>query len=101
MDLHGVENLELPAIQTLTGFFVTHASILTPDTSRTLSPSLLRRTGRSATLVFKALYHKTLSRQAVASVDCYTSLHLSVRGCYTSELLRYPWQMTASKSITW
>ena len=51
MDLHGVENLELPAIQTLTGFFVHHASILTPDTSGTLSPSLIRRTGRSATLV--------------------------------------------------
>ena len=42
-----------------------------------------------------------LLRQAVASVDCYTSLHFSVRRCYTSELLRYPWQMTASKSITW
>lgn len=51
MDLHGVENLELSAIQTLTGFFVTHASILTPDTSRTLSPPLPRRTGRSATPV--------------------------------------------------
>ncbi len=96
MDLHGVENLELSAIQTLTGLFVTHASILTPDTSRTLSPPPLRRTGRSATLVFS-----NLKRQAVASVDCYTSIHLSVRGCYTSELLRYPWQMTASKSITW
>ena len=46
-----MENLELSAIQTLTGFIVTHASIITPDTSRTLSRSLLWRTGRSATLI--------------------------------------------------
>ena len=51
MDEHGVENLELSAIQTLTGFLVTYASIITPDTSRALSCSALQRTGRSATLV--------------------------------------------------
>ena len=51
MDRHGVENLELSAIQALTGFLVTYASIIAPDTSKTLSRSLLWRTGRSATLI--------------------------------------------------
>ena len=51
-----MENLELSAIQSLTGFIVTHASIITPDTSKVLSHSFLWLTGRSATLVLFVLF---------------------------------------------